>query len=236
MAEILAAKAWTSNAELIVDVAALGYIHGKVIDLTYGRGTWWKLFTPADFITNDLKKTALTDFHEDFTDTYWPDGTFDTVADDPPYKLNGTPDPLVDERYGVEEAKKWQTRMQLIFESVDEGARILAPRGHLLVKCQDQVVCGHVVWQTVEIKERAEKHGLVLVDRFDLLGKHRVQPERTRKHRACKGTGCTACTDGRVASKQQHAHGRPSTLLVFERPKPKRVKKSQVPVDSPPTV
>ena len=85
-----------------------------------------------------------------------------------------------------------------------EMHRVLKPGGIMFLKCQDQVCSGAIRWQTRLFADYAEGQGLRLVDRFDLLGKGRPQPKRTRK-------------DGKP-SKQQHAYGRPSTLLVFRKP------------------
>lgn len=40
---VLAATAWKTNADLIVDCARLGYLRKEwiTLDPTYGRGLWW---------------------------------------------------------------------------------------------------------------------------------------------------------------------------------------------------
>jgi hypothetical protein len=53
-APVLAVAAWPTNAELIADVARLGYIRGRVWDATYGRGVWWKLYRPACLLASDI--------------------------------------------------------------------------------------------------------------------------------------------------------------------------------------
>jgi hypothetical protein len=122
-------------------------------------------------------------------------GCFDTIAFDPPYKLNGTPDPTNDARYGTHVVSTWQDRHALIEAGIAPLATRLNPGGCLLLKCQDQVCSGRVRWQTMIFTERAEDCGLHLVDRFDMTGHARPQP-----------------MNGRV---QRTAHGRPSTLLIF---------------------
>jgi hypothetical protein len=195
---VVAAKAWPSNAHLIADVARLGYLDGRVLDPTYGRGKWWTIWQPDVLTMSDIAPPADSPAtRADFTNLWHADGTFDAVAFDPPYKLNGRPDPTVDEPYGVHQPATRDERMQLCRDGIAECARVLKPRGYLLVKCQDQVNGGKVRWQTIDFTMHAAAHGLTLVDRFDLLGKHRPQP-----------------MDGR---RQEHAHGRPSTLLVFRK-------------------
>lgn len=194
---IPAAHAWKSNAEMIADVARLGYLKGHVMDCTYGQGVFWKVYRPEKLTTHDLKLDGV-----DFRTLHHPDGMFDASVIDGPYKLNGTGS-APDVRYGVDLYTSWQGRHQLIREGMAECARVTARRGYVLVKCQAQVCGGAVRWQDREFADHGESLGLTLVDRFDLLGKGRKQPPRTRK-------------DGKP-SVQQHAHGRPSTLLVFRK-------------------
>jgi hypothetical protein len=190
---VLAAYRWKSNAELIADVARLGYLDGRVLDATYGEcAVFWKVWRPADFTGHDVK----IDGH-DFTRLPYEPETFDAVVFDPPYKLNGRPDPKVDARYGVDVPATPQARIDLIELGVRRLTWLVKPAGHLLVKCMDQVCCGRMWWQTDLVTKWATELGFEKVDRFDLLGKHRPQPMEGRK--------------------QKHAHGRPSTLLVFRR-------------------
>lgn len=127
----------------------------------------------------------------------WEDGTFEQIVFDPPYKLNGTPDEVVDGRYGVDTPTRWQDRMQVCKDGIDEMCRLLAPRGFLLIKCQDQVCSGKVRWQSREFAERAEAHGLEHHDSLLFLG-GREQPPGTR---------------------QLHARRNLSTLLVMRKGK-----------------
>lgn len=195
---VLAAYPWRNNAELIADVARLGYLDGRVLDVTYGLGTFWKVWRPADFTACDLEPAKSPIGRSvDFTNLLPVLGarSFDAIVLDPPYKLNGTPDGAIDGRFGVHEVTTAQGRIDLMLAGVTECSHFLAAGGRLLVKCQDQVNAGRMWWQTDLVTARARECGLVKVDRFDLLGKHRPQPMGGRR--------------------QQHAHGRPSTLLVF---------------------
>lgn len=193
---VLAAHSWRDNGELIADVAALGYLRleDRTLDMTWGRGRFWTRFRPTVLVGVDLNTDA--DVRADNADLPFADSTFDAVVYDPPYKLNGTPSlGDFDNRYGVDRATRWQDRHDLIIEGIDEAARVLRSGGVFLLKCQDQVCSGAMRWQTDEFSEAARNVGLEKIDRFDLLGKHRPQP-----------------MEGRT---QRHAHGRPSTLLVF---------------------
>lgn len=213
---VLAANAWPTNADLIVDVARLGYLQpgDKVWDATWGKGVWWKAWRPKLLYATDLRTVPGTlIFHADqakpvlvegepvdFRKSPFDDHWFDVATLDGPYKLNGTSS-KPDARYGVDEWKSWQDRHALIRDGMTECARVTRRGGVVLVKCQAQVCGGHIRWQDVEFANHGADIGLDLIDRFDLLGKGRPQPARTR-------------ADGKP-SRQEHAYGRPSTLLVF---------------------
>jgi hypothetical protein len=185
---ILRAHTWPTNAHLMADVAALGYVTGTVFDATYGLGNFWTEYRPDLLVTNDLYTPA--DFALDFTKTGFLDGMFSTVVFDPPYKLNGTPSEA-DVPYGVHFPTRWQDRMDLIARGTEECARIT--NTFLLVKCMDQVCSGAMRWQTDLVTEAAN---ITKVDRFDFLSSPRPQPGTRR---------------------QVHAASNYSTLLVFAR-------------------
>lgn len=192
MREVPAIHNWKTNAELIEDVASLHLTETKVVfDATYGRGVWWRNWQPELLITNDIRTEAK--YHDDFTALPWRDRTWDCVAYDPPYKLSGT-NQLgdFDDGYGLVDLP-WQDRMEIIVAGAVECARVA--KNMLLVKCQDQVVSGRMVWQTLEIVTALGPHNWRLADRFDMLGGSIPQP------------------GGRT---QKHARGRGSTLLVFK--------------------
>lgn len=196
MSDIVAAAPRTTNADLIVDCRDLDYLRPDdlTLDATFGRGTWWTRWAPERLVTSDLAAGAPM-LRADFTRLPFPDRTFDAVAYDPPYKLNGTPDTEtdVDERYGVGRSTRWQDRMELMRDGLADCARVA--RRTLLVKCQDQVCSGQVRWQTLAMIDAAEVRGFDLVDMLHMLG-GRPQPAGRR---------------------QVHARRNYSTLLVFQR-------------------
>lgn len=194
---IYAIHPYKSNAELIEAAAKLGYLRKewRTFDATYGEGTFWKKWQPDHLHKNDLYSNVWGINHDDFTDLQWSDSAFDVVAFDPPYKLNGTPTPGVDTRYGVGESTRWQDRIVLMKRGQKECTRVLKPGGYLLTKCQDQVVSGKVVWQTDIMTAQAIHDGLVKVDRLDILTNPRPQPH----------------------ARQIHARRNSSSLLVFKK-------------------
>jgi hypothetical protein len=83
LAPIVAAHRWANNAAMIETARDLGYVKGRVLDPTYGRGTWWKKWRPAEIVMHDLKLDGV-DFRK-LPD----DGLFDTITFDPPYIPQG---------------------------------------------------------------------------------------------------------------------------------------------------
>lgn len=200
---VRACDVWEDNGRLIEDVARLGYLRKDLVtlDSTWGRGVWWKYWRPTILVGHDIKIDGV-----DFRDLPYDDRAFEAVCFDPDYKLNGTPDPGTDERYGTDVAKRWQDRMKDMADGFVENARVLGYAdgkvgGVMLAKCMDQVCSGSVRWQTDMFTELGERCGLTKIDRFDLLGGGRPQPEGRR---------------------QVTATYRPSTLLVFRKKKPRR--------------
>lgn len=211
MTVVYAAVPWRSNAELIAHgCVPLRYLQKDwpTLDPTYGlRGGWWKLWQPDHLEAHDIRTTGL-DFR------YLPEewlAAWKVVTYDPPYKLNGKPTEVVDDRYGVGVYRTLAQRKGLMLDGLIACADAVEPGGFLLAKCQDQVCGGKVHWQTDWYTGWAAKAGLVKRDRLDIVGRSRPQPPRTRK-------------DGKP-SRQEHARRNGSTLLVFEKPRVTRRRK-----------
>lgn len=164
--------------------------------MTYGLGVFWKLRRPSNLTGIDLDPAKAPDgVGRCFTNLPYKDASFKYVVYGPPYKLNGAPTVSVDKRYGVHTYTKWQDRMKLLMDGLSEAIRVFDGEGFILVKCQDQVCSGKVVWQTLEVINFCQSRGLRLVDRMDMLS-YRPQPPGRR---------------------QVHARRNTSTLLIFER-------------------
>jgi hypothetical protein len=152
-----------SNGVLIATVARLGYLGDKddlILDTTYGRGLWWTRYKPPNLIALD----------GDFRHIDEKDHSVPVVCFDPPYISTGSRDTSsVDDlydRYGLGDLKGWKAIRRVMDDGLVECARILAPKGYLLVKCMDYVESGRKVWSTFHVASQGEALGLTLVDRF----------------------------------------------------------------------
>ena len=162
------------NADLIYDAYRLGWLPPRsdflsiVFDATYGEGVFWKRYRPGNLLTNDTRKPA--DRAYDFTEPF-PEGLhgqYRTVVFDPPYKLNGKP--TEDDRYGTDERVLVPERMRRILAGVENCASLVAPEGHLLVKCMDQVSLWRFWSQTEKIRAAMEQiPGFCYVGHLHLL-------------------------------------------------------------------
>lgn len=194
---VLAATAWTTNADLIEACVQLGYLHpiDRVLDPTHGRGLWWTKWRPENLTASDLRTGV------DFRHLPHENGTFDAVAYDPPYvcvggrKTTGLAD--LHDRYGLTNAPTSPAGLQaLINEGLAECARVARTNGVVLVKCQDYVSSGRLWLGTHHTLTAALGLGLECVDRLEHLAGVRPQPPGRR---------------------QVHARRNLSTLFVFRK-------------------
>jgi hypothetical protein len=162
MTEIMSAGTWSTNGQLLADVARL-FPLSDVFDITFGRGLWWTEHRPVWLSGTDLKhpKDGLAvqpDEHAvgvDFRRLPMPDSSLPVVAFDPPYLTQTkaqqaastlrTPegDPDFGDRYGLESAAATVPELRrLIAHGMTEATRVLEHRGLLLVKCMNFITGG----------------------------------------------------------------------------------------------
>lgn len=179
---INAAHAWNTNAELINDVHRLGYIDSSdlVLDGTFGKGTWWKVWHPDTLVAHDKKIDGT-----DFRDLPYPDKTFDVAAYDPPYVSVGgrktTTIPEMHAAYGMDDAPTSPMEVQrLIDEGLTEMNRLT--KRFVLVKCQDYISSGKFFPGTIYTMAHAVGVlDMEIVDRFIMITTPRPQPPRDRQ-------------------------------------------------------
>jgi hypothetical protein len=199
---VVRANDWPTNGDLIADVARIHLdVDDLTLDATHGRGVWWQRWRPARLVTNDAHVPGA-DVAADFRRLPFAAGTFDVVAYDPPYCAQGgrktSTVPDYNARYGRPSAPMSAAgTQQLVCDGLTEVARVVRPRGVLLVKCADYVWSGSYWPGTHHTLCHALDLGLELVDRFEHIGPLGPQPPRAR---------------------QLHARRNVSTLFVLRAP------------------
>lgn len=231
--DLLAAQAWPSNAELIADVCALHAPNARrVLDLTYGRGVWWKRFQPAELHAVMPRKNWTPRTEQLFRERQWVEHVdvdfraisedlvgFDLVGFDPPYvSTGGRATSTVEEfndRYGLVDATSTPRGLH---EHNVEGLRCAVsacrPGGVILVKCMDYISSG-----------KPQKASRWMFDAAIDLG---LEELGTFFHiRAAGGMQPTKNIDG-SKRRQVHARNNLSFLFAFSKPIPRRRRKTHV--------
>lgn len=239
MGEVLAVGEWKNNAELIEALFDIGYLDDEqaVCDPTFGYGRFWNLRTPKGLVASDLDpaKTPHPLGPLDATNLPYPDGSFDVVVIDAPYKLNGRPDPeagSADESYGVDESATIAERHGLMASMLVEATRIVKQDGVILFKCMAQVSSGKVWFQPMIFSDLGRHLGLRLRDKFTIVTRPRPQPEgRGQKHarnncsellvfvkERVPSVRSTTSWDGNVPVRRKGATGEPAPSDPFADP------------------
>ncbi len=197
------------NADLIAEVAKLWIKPDDlVLDATYGRGAWWKMFRPSHLITNDLDTASPSVFHYDFLDlpARWQEH-FDVVAFDPPYIAQaGHQTSTVQEmlcRYGLMSVPNTPQKLrEFIGKGIVNVSDVVAPSGRLLVKCMDYISRGQYQSGLTSAIDYAARARLRLVDLFVHHSGSGPQPKVNR--------------DG-TPRRQLHSRRVHSYLVVFQK-------------------
>ncbi len=201
---VWAATNWQFNGDLIADVAKLGYIRDDdcCIDLTYGKGTWWKRYRPTLLATNDIDDTTKAEYHDDFRATKWFDDNFDVVAFDPPYISPGGRETSTiadfNSQFGLHSTPRTVLGLrEMNQDGLDEARRICKPGGIILVKCMNYINSGRYQPEVFVMWEAATAFGLQMVDQFIMIRRPGPQSQKT----------------------QVHTRNNYSVLLIFQKPK-----------------
>lgn len=184
---------WPTNADLIADVAELGYIGERVLDLSYGRGVFWRKWKPKTLISNDIDTTTAAQHNHDVTvgmPLVWLDN-FDTVVWDGPYRLSGKRDHPMDERYGTGGDYRSVKDTQTLLEAgVAQAFACTHEGGTVLVKAQNQVSGGKKRWQVRNLAVYAESCGGIQIDEFWMISSPRKQPPGRGQKTARSNASC----------------------------------------------
>ena len=185
---IYSATHWPTNSAMILDVHRLGYLKDTdwILDPTYGRGGWWRLWRPQQLVAETHKDGW------DFRAMWYGDEAFDAVAFDPPYVSGGgvnTGIPAMHDAYDMNHFTGTKTSMssQECQDNIDLGMaecfRVVKPGGIVLVKCQSYVNAGKLFPGLFNTYNAAIALGYKVEDHLNFLGGARPQPlDRAQKH------------------------------------------------------
>lgn len=163
---IVGSVIYGDNAELMRQVAPL-YLRGSVLDVTYGRGMWWRTVKPDPFASHDIALDGV-----DFRDLPEGDRSWDTVCFDPPYLPRHGPsdapmrrDQDFRERFGLDVSRSPTELKALIGDGITEAARV-ADRW-VLAKCCDysngrQFRLGHITMYELALRAGLRPHDLIV--------------------------------------------------------------------------
>lgn len=209
---VLEVQEWADNSELIEAVFdihvwpkrwAAGPDGPAIMDVTYGRGLWWKWLGYGcehgfEFTSHDIKRDGV-----DYRKLPEPDASMDVVAFDPDYIApGGRKTSTVQEfndRYGLKDTYESPAALQdTINDGITECARVLRPQGIMLVKCATYISSGKPWLGEYYAIRAALRAGLKVNDIFVHVSGTGPQPKRD--------------------SRQQHARSNSSRLLVLRKP------------------
>ena len=145
--EVLAAANWANNAELVADVAKMGWLDGKVLDLTYGMGKFWSVFEPDALTKNDVNPDKGDHHYRAQQPPLKWVNSFDAVVFDPPYRMSGRPDSAMGSQYGIDVPRSKYELLGLLADGTRGAAACVKKGGWLHVKCQAQINGGKYVDQ-----------------------------------------------------------------------------------------
>lgn len=176
-----------TNADIIATVAPI-YLAGRsVLDVTYGRGLWWKRYLPDEFTCHDLDPAKGDGV--DFRALPEADSSVDVVCFDPPYIPQGG-DTTSTEQGFIQSFGLRSTSRAALWQLMDDGLAECArvAREFVLMKCCDFTNGGAFHLGHVKAIELAARHGLAV---HDLIVHHTgsgpgghniVRPIRARRH------------------------------------------------------
>ena len=212
----MAAQQWRTNGHLIAEGVVPFYLDRsmRILDLTNGRGTFWKEWQPDELVRmfNTVgDPRARGDVAGDFTAAPFPDSSFDVVVFDPPYMPKGTPAGwTMDERYGTG-SQRPAAIVELGMAGINEAVRIVKPGGLVLHKTGRGIDGAKLFTGDDTVTAWAQRrHNLRVVNQWRYLSRPRPQSHR---------------------GPQQTPRQNYSTLTLFAAPKVKRSKEIIYSVD-----
>ena len=156
MLDIVYSAYQAENTDVLARILKLYVRPGaSILDMCYGRGTFWKNMPDIyELWTNDIDKTKPSEYHTDARRSGFPSGYFKAVILDPPYAVRrsgnrGTAGWRRQEKRGGPSYDSANGRgralsagnIDLYMDCAKEAHRVLAAKGLLIIKAQDEIEC-----------------------------------------------------------------------------------------------
>lgn len=195
MSELIPSISYSQH-DIIRWITAL-HLGGRRIELdaTYGRGNFYSppdIKRPTfaydnnpDLCTDSIAYVGVGRTHtvhlSDVTELPHTVGSIASAMFDPPFLIKTGDGSIMKDRFG--EYPTMKALWEFYARALKELSRVLAVKGVLIVKCQNMVSSGKQQWSVNFIRDLANKYGLVTIDEFILLAKHRMSQHNLKQQR-----------------------------------------------------
>ena len=179
---VMAATHWRTNADLIADVARLGYLKPTdyILDPTYGNGAWWAKWEPITLChpVGDFDFTKMSDL--------W-SNQFDAVTFDHPYVSPGgrasSNIQSFHAAYGMTHSPRSPTYLQVLINAgLRECRRVVKPNGIVLVKCMNYISSGKLYLGAHLTLSYARRLDFECLDWFEMIRSSSPQSQTRQVH------------------------------------------------------
>jgi hypothetical protein len=158
-------------------------------DVTFGSGAFYT-GVPLPFLCFDLSPRKSGVIPADVRHLPLKPSSIRCIAFDPPFTGGGRErDSIIKQRFACEQ-KGVPSLIQMYREALKELNRVLLPGGWLIFKCQDVVESGKNYFSHVHIMAQAVHFGLIPVDLFILIAKHRLPTWHMKTQRHARKFHC----------------------------------------------